>query len=141
MATPAPSIPLSPLNILNIITLPITDKLYTQSVNIVMISVENSFLDININATTGPNSSINFVRTGLSPVSYSGNVNTSLHLGSDIFNKTPFGRKHSITLIINVASNESVHISNLNYKTYKPVNYKTLGIIFLIIFFILNIFM
>ena len=32
MATPAPSIPLSPLNILNIITLPITDKLYTQSV-------------------------------------------------------------------------------------------------------------
>ena len=142
MATPIPSTTLSPLNILNTITLPINNKSYTQGINIGTLIVENSFLDISLVATTGPNSSISFIKNGLSPISYSGNINTNLQLGSDISNKIPFIGNQSVTLVINVADNESVHINDLIYKSSSTsINYKTLGIIFLIVFFIFNICM
>ena len=125
----------------NTVNLPITNKSFTPGVNIATITVENSFLDVCLNATIGPNSNINFVRNGLSPEIYTSDINSNLHIGSDISNKTPFIGKQTITVIINVAPNETIYISNLNYKTSKPLNYKTLAIIFLIVFFILNIFL
>jgi len=127
---------------INTINLPITNKSFTQGIYIATIPIENSFLDISLDATVGNNSSISIVKNGFNPENYIGNINTKIHLGSDISNKTPFIGKQTVTLIINVSQNERVFINNLNYKLpNKPVNFKTLGIIFLIVFFVLNIFM
>jgi len=124
------------------VNLPISNKSFTQGINIATIPVENSFLDISLIATTGHSSSISIVKNGLNPENYIGNINTKLHLGSDISNKIPFVGKQTVTVIINVSQNETVFINSLNYNLpNKPLNYKTLAIIFLIVFFILNIFM
>jgi hypothetical protein len=137
------SSPIAASNQFNVSTvnLPITNKSFIEGINVATIPVENSFLNISLNATIGENSSISIVKVGLGPENYTGNINTNLHLGSDIFNKKPFIGKQTVTVLINVAPNETVFINNLTYNfPKKPVNFKTLGIIFLIVFFILNIF-
>jgi hypothetical protein len=124
----------------NTIILPITNKTFTQGINIATISVENSFLDICLIGTIGNNSSISIIKNTLNPENYTGNINKKIHLGSDISNKIPFIGKQTVTVIINVSQNETIFIDTLNYKENKPINFKTLAIIFLIVFFILNIF-
>jgi hypothetical protein len=137
----APNQIINNVNTVNTINLPISNKSFTQGINIATIPIENSFLDISLIATTGHSSSISIIKNGLNPENYIGNINTKLHLGSDISNKTPFIGKQTVTIIINVSENETIFIDTLNYKQNKPLNYKTIAIIFLIVFFILNIFM
>ena len=79
----------APISVINTILLPITNNTYT-GVSIANISVINNFLDITLNAVIGPNSSISIVKPGQTPITFTGNINTILHLGSDISNKLPF---------------------------------------------------
>ena len=134
---PAPA----PVPNLNTVLLPITNTTLT-GISIANITV-NNFLDITLNAIIGPNSNISIVKPGQTPITYTGTVNTILHLGSDISNKLPFVGNQTINIIFNAAPNETIFINKLTYvssKIVKPINYKQLLFIFLIVFFIINIF-
>jgi len=126
---------------INTIFLPIINNVYS-GINIANIQINNNFLDINLNAIIGPNSSISIIKPGVNPTIYKGNVNTKLHLGSDIFNKIPFYNNQTINIILNAAPNETITINSLNYTISKQINYKNILFIFLIVFFVLiNIFL
>ena len=123
---------------INSILLPIKNNNFT-GISIANISISNNFLDITINAIIGPNSSISIIKQGMTPINYNGNVNTTLHLGSDFFNKMPFNFNQNINIVLNAAPNETIIINELSYKINIPINYKQILLIFLIVFFILNI--
>ena len=121
----------------NTINLPILNKSLS-GVSIATVNVENGYLDLNINALTGPNSTINIAKPGMNPITLNGIIKKTIHIGSDNFNKLPFIGKQTINVIFNAAPNETILVNQLNYKSSSPLNYKKIAFIFLAVYFIIN---
>ena len=138
-STPVSSPVASAINNVNTITLPIVNTIY-KGLNVGNITVENNFVNIYLNANIGPNSSISIIKPGMNPIIYTGNINITLQLGSDLNNTQIFVGKQNIGIIINAAINETVNISNFNYKIPKPIDIKNIIILFLTIYFLINTF-
>ena len=124
--------------VINVVSLPINNNTFT-GINVATISISNSFLDISLKAICGNNSNITIIKPGATPITYNGVVNTNLKLGSDIYNKIPFIGKQTIIIIFNAVANESITINQLNFKGSVAIDYKKFLIIFLIVYFVLNI--
>jgi len=122
----------TPVSVINTVTLPIFNKTFT-SVNVASIPVlKNSFLDLSLDVEIGPNSNINIIIPGLSPLVLKDVVNKNLKL-----NNFPFNNSQTITIIFNVYQNETINVKQLNYKISENINYKCILIIFLIVYFII----
>lgn len=126
-------------NPVNIHKLPINNSVFT-GISIINVDVENSFVTLNLNAITGPSSSISIIKPGLKPVNYSGKINNVIKLGSDVLNTMPFIGKQTITIVLTASINENIIINRFDYGESNKIDYKKFAIIFLIVFFILNIF-
>jgi len=124
----------------NTITLPVLNKSLS-GVNIATLNVNNGYLDVNINALTGPNSTISISKPGMSPLTLNGIIKQNIHIGSDNFNKLPFIGKQSVNVIFNAAPNETILVKEISYKSSAPLNYKKIAFIFLAVYFILNMFL
>ena len=126
----------------NTITVPVLNT-SLKGINIATVNANNGFLDININALTGPNSSISIVKPGSAPtITLTGLVKKSIRIGSDPSNRLPFIGKQSINIIFNAAPNESILVSQLSYKSggLKNKDYKKIAFIFLAVYFVINMF-
>lgn len=123
------------------VTLPLLNKVLV-GVNVATMNVNNGFLDISINAFTGPNSSISITKPGMEqPLTFTGMVRKTIHLGLDPTNTLPFIGKQPITIILNAAPNETIIVKQLSYKSSKPMDYKKITFVFLAVYFVLNMFL
>jgi len=137
----------SPISAFNTFTLPINNKLFTENglcIYTIKGSYMGSFLNINLNIKTGPNSRIDIVKPHGKINTFSGKINTTLKIGSDDENKVPFKHGDTITFIVKVAEDEIVGITNLSVKeinNFNNIDIKKFINIFLVVFFIIFILM
>ena len=94
---------------------------------------------MSLNITCGPKSSVNIIVPGLNPLTLSGDRNENIVIGSDFSGKIPFNITQTVTIIFNVAQNETIKVKYLYYDVNVPIDYKIFLIIFFIVYFTLNV--
>jgi hypothetical protein len=126
-------------SVINTVNLPLTDTLFSTTKVASIPVVKNSFLKLSLNVKCGPTSTVNIIVPGLNPLTLTGNFSGNVVIGSDFSGKTPFNTTQTVTIIFNVNVNETINVKYLYYKVNVPMDYKIFLIIFLIVFFTLNV--
>ena len=137
----------SPIASFSTFTLPVNNKIFTEN-GLCIYTVKGipmgSFLNINLDIETGPNSTIDIIKPYGKINTFSGKINTTLKIGSDNENKISFKHGESISIIVKVAQDEMVAINNLSVKeinNFNNIDIKKFINIFLVVFFIIFILM
>ena len=130
--TPQPSV-------INTVNLPLKNTVFSTTKVASIPVVKNSFLDLYVNINCGATSNVNVVLPGLNPLTLPGNYNGNIRIGSDFFGKTPFNSAQTVTIIFNVAQNQTINVKSLDYTVNVPIDYKSFLIIFFIVYFTLNV--
>jgi hypothetical protein len=144
MSSPVSTASIASSNNFKNFVLPVSSKIFN-GVNIGTYTVKGNymsgaFVNIELNAVTGPKSNIVIVKPGAKTSVFSGTVNTVLKLGSDDDNKLPFKQGDTVTILIEVDPAEIVTVNNLTIKENNNFNIQTFIKIFLIVFFIIYLF-
>jgi len=121
---------------LNLINLPINGAVLNSTMVASIPVIKDSFVHINLNASIGATSSINIIREFNSVLSFSGRVNKIFKLGND---DLPFNRSQTLNVVFNVSPGETITINNFSYSTRTPINFRNLILIFLIVYFMINV--
>ena len=137
----------SPLSSFNTFTLPIINKIFTEN-GLCIYTIKGipmgSFLNINLNIETGPNSKIDIIKPCGKINTFSGKINTNLKLGKDDENKVSFKHGDTVTFVVKVSQDDIVTINNLSVKeinNFNNIDIKKFINIFLVVFFIIFILM
>ena len=121
---------------LNLINLPINGAVLNSTMVASIPVIKDSFVHINLNASIGATSSINIIREFNSVLSFSGRVNKFFKLGND---DLPFSRSQTLNVVFNVSPGETITVNNFSYSTRTPINFRNLILIFLIVYFMINV--
>jgi len=119
----------------NTITLPILNKNYT-GINVATFIVTKEFVEIKIDASTGPTSSISILKPGYNSLSFTNQIKERVIVGRDLYNQLPFNKPSSISILIAASPNENVIINSLTMHKKVHYNYQHIVILFCIIFLI-----
>ena len=122
---------------LNLINLPISGAVLNSTMVASIPVIKDSFVHINLNASIGATSSINIIREFNNVLSFSGRVNTNFKLGND--DVLPFNRSQTVNVVFDISPGETITINNFSYSTRTPINFKNLILIFLIVYFVINV--
>ena len=130
----------SPLpSVINTVNLPLTDTVFTTTKVASIPVIKKSFLKLHLDINCDPMSTVNIIVPGLNPLTLSGNYNGNVVIGSDFSGKIPFNTTQTVTIIFNVSQNETINVKCLYYNVNVPINFRNLILIFLIVYFIINV--
>lgn len=120
----------------NTIALPILNKNYT-GINVATFIVTKDFVEIKINASTGPTSSISILKPGYNSVTFTNQINEKVIIGRDLDNRLPFNTPSSISILIAASPNENVIVNSLTMHKKIHYDYQHVFILFCIVFSII----
>jgi hypothetical protein len=126
----------TPATSINVINLPIKKTVLNSTMVASIPVIKDNFVNINLNALIGATSSISIIREFNNVLSFSGKVNTNFKLGND---NLPFNRSQTVNILFSVSPGETITVEDFSYSTNTPINFRNLVLIFLIVYFMINV--